>query len=284
MKVLLLGGAGLLGSAIRAAAPASASLDAPPRVMLDATHADALERALASARPDWVVTCAAYTAVDAAESDATEARRLNVEAVGMLGRLAKAHGARVLLPSTDYVFDGARSAPWREEDEPAPRSVYAQSKRDGELALLASGARSLIVRTGWLYGPRGRSFPATMWNRARSRTAARVVNDQVGAPTFAGDLAAWCWALMVRDVEGIVHATNAGETTWFDVAQRVFARAGFPEGVSSISTPEFGAAAPRPAYSVLDCSRLDALLPGERRPWADALDAYLDTLMAESTA
>jgi dTDP-4-dehydrorhamnose reductase len=252
--------------------------------MLDATHADALERALASAQPDWVVTCAAFTAVDAAESNAAEAQRLNADAVGMLGRLTAAHGVRVLLPSTDYVFDGERTTPWGEADEPAPRSVYARSKRAGELALLASGAQSVIVRTGWLYGPRGRSFPATMWSRARAGTPSRVVRDQVGTPTFAGDLAAWCWDLMAQDVRGMLHASNAGETSWFEVAQRVYARAGWTEGVAPISTAEFGAAAPRPAYSVLDCSRLDALLPGARRPWGEALDAYLDTLLAESTA
>jgi dTDP-4-dehydrorhamnose reductase len=282
VKVLLLGGAGLLGSAFRASTPAGVSLDAPPRVMLDATHVDALERALASARPDWVVTCAAFTAVDAAEANAGEARRLNADAVGMLGRLAQAHGTRVLLPSTDYVFDGPRRTPWREADEPAPRSVYAQSKRDGELALIATGAQHLLVRTGWLYGPRGRSFPATMWARARARTPSRVVHDQVGAPTAADDLAAWCWALMARDVRGVLHAANAGATTWFEVAQRVYARAGWPEGVTPVSTAEFGAAAPRPAYSVLDCTRLDALLPGARRTWDAALDAYLDALTTET--
>lgn len=284
MKVLLLGGAGLLGSALRAAAPADVVLDAPPRVMLDATHADALERALSSARPDWVVTCAAFTAVDDAEHRADDAHRVNADAVGMLARLAAAHGTRVLLPSSDYVFDGARRTPWRETDEPAPRSVYARTKRAGELALQASGARSLIVRTGWLYGPRGRSFPATMWARARTCTPSRVVNDQRGTPTFADDLAAWCWALMARDVDGVIHAASAGETTWFEVAQRVYARAGWPEGVTPVSTAAFGAAAPRPAYSVLDCSRLDTLLPGARRSWEQALDAYLETLQTETTA
>lgn len=284
MKVLLLGGAGLLGSALRAAVPAGAVLDAPPRVLLDATHVDALERALSSARPDWVVTCAAYTAVDAAESNADEAQRLNADAVGMLGRLASAHGVRVLLPSTDYVFGGERSTPWREDDEPAPQSVYARSKRAGELALRASGATSLILRTGWLYGSRGRSFPATMWTRALERSPSRVVDDQTGAPTFVGDIAAWCWDLMARNTDGIIHASNAGETTWFAVAQRVYARAGWPEGVTPVSTAEFGAAAPRPSYSVLDCSRFDAILPGARRSWDEALDAYLDTLSAGTTA
>lgn len=283
MKVLLLGGAGLLGSALRAAAPAGVSLDAPPRVMLDATHADALERAFTSARPDWVVTCAAFTAVDDAEHRPDEAHRLNADAVGMLGRLANAHGVRVLLPSSDYVFDGDHRTPWRETDEPAPRSVYARSKRAGELALMASGARHLILRTGWLYGPRGRSFPATMWSRAKSRTPSRVVDDQRGAPTSAGDLAAWCWALMERGADGVLHAANAGETTWYDVARRVYARAGWPDGVTPVSTAAFGAAAPRPAYSVLDCARLDALLPGARRSWESALDAYLDALAAETT-
>jgi len=284
MKVLLLGGSGVLGSAIRDAAPSSVAITAPPHGMVDATDARALERALDASSPDWVVTCAAYTAVDAAESHEAEATRLNAEAPGMLGRLAESRGVRVLLPSSDYVFDGPRDRPWREDDVPAPRSVYARSKLAGERAVLASGALSLIVRTGWLYGRTGRSFPATMWTRAKQRSPSRVVGDQAGAPTYAADLAAWCWALMARDAVGIWHASNAGETTWADVAMRVYARAGFPEGVCWVSSGDYAAAAPRPAYSVLDCSRFDSVLPGARRRWEEALDAYLDTLVSKESA
>lgn len=280
MKILLLGGSGLLGSALRHAAPAAVDLVAPPHAALDATDAAALDRALAHERPQWVISCAAFTAVDAAESHEAEAMRINAESVGALGRLAAAHGARVLLPSTDYVFDGPRDTPWREEDAPSPRSAYGRSKRAGEIALLASTSPALIVRTGWLYGRVGRSFPATMWARARARTPSRVVDDQLGAPTYADDLAGWCWTLIERGVTGTVHAVNAGEASWADVARHIYARAGFPEGVTAVSTAEYGAEAPRPAYGVLDCSRLDAVLAADldspRRHWRQAMDAYLD--------
>lgn len=278
MKVLLLGGHGLLGTAMRASAPASIEIAAPRRVQVDATDHAALARAVDAAEPDWIVNCAAMTAVDAAETSVDVAMRVNAEAVATIGALAHARGARVLLPSTDYVFSGPRDTPWREDDSTHPQSVYAKSKRAGEERLLASGAEALIVRIGWLFGDAGKNFPATMWQRASARAASKVVNDQVGAPTSTRDVAAWCWALMAKEARGVFHATNAGRASWFDVAQRVYAACGFADGVSGVSTATYGAPAPRPAFSVLDCTKLESFLGVTRRSWEAALDEYLATL------
>jgi dTDP-4-dehydrorhamnose reductase len=238
VKVLLLGGHGLLGTALRATAPPAYAIAAPRRVQVDVTDHAALARAVEAADPAWIINCAAMTAVDAAESDRAGAMRANADVPATLGALAHACGARVLQPSTDYVFDGPRTAPWREDDAPSPRSVYAESKRAGEERLLASGAESLIVRIGWLFGEGGRNFPATMWQRASARSTSNVVTDQIGTPTSTADVAEWCWRLIAGEARGVFHATNAGRASWFDVAQRVYERCGFPDGVTGVSSAE----------------------------------------------
>lgn len=277
-RVLLLGGSGLLGSAFRASVPPSVLLTAPSHAAIDVTDADAVSATVRDLRPHWVLMCAAYTAVDRAESEPERARALNVDAVAHVSAAARALGTRVLLPSTDYVFSGNPGRPWRPEDPTDPRTVYARTKRDGELALWASGAEGIVLRTGWVFGHAGKSFPRTMHERAAARQPARVVDDQHGAPTFASDLAEWSWALLAREARGTLHATNRGETTWFEVAQRIYARAGFPGGVTPVPSSEYPTPARRPSYSVLDCASLDALLPHPRRSWQEALDEYLATL------
>lgn len=282
-KVLLLGGAGLLGTALRASVPAQVELTAPPRAMLDAADADAVSRALDAYAPEWVITCAAFTNVDRAEAEPEAAQAINVTAVGMLARLAAARGIRVLLPSTDYVFDGLARRAMREDDATAPLSVYARTKRDGEVALLESGAHGLVMRVSWLYGEGRLTFPGMMWARALAGTPSRVVDDQWGTPTHTADLAGWIWGLLARDARGVFHATGRGETTWAEVARRVYARAGFPEGVTGARSAEYGAAATRPLYTVLDCTKLEHTLGITRRHWEEAMDEFLDRREAERT-
>jgi dTDP-4-dehydrorhamnose reductase len=284
VKVLLFGGRGLLGTAFHQTIPSGTTIVAPPRAEVDVRDEAAVVGTIERLRPDWIIDCAALTAVDDAEEREAEAAAVNSVAVAQLGRLAAAHGTRVLLPSTDYVFDGASSRPYREDDETRPLSVYARSKRDGEVALQASGARALIIRSGWLYGRGGKNFPATLWQRALSRTPATVVSDQVGTPTSTLDLARWSWQLVALGVEGIVHATATGHASWFDVAREVYAAAGWADGVTPTTTAAFAARASRPAYSVLDCARFDSLVPGARRPWRAGLSEYLRHLAAERAA
>lgn len=294
MRVLLLGGSGILGTAMRATAPAlpagsssgspssaqaaGATLLAPSHAELDVTDAAAVDRVVGQQRPDWILNCTAYTAVDAAESHEADAMRLNADAPAFLGAAAKRVGARVLHVSTDYVFGGVGTRPWREDDPVAPLSVYGRTKLEGERRLQASGAEAVIVRTAWLYGTVGKSFPRTMWDRARQGLASRVVADQHGAPTNAQDLAQWCWALVAREARGVVHASNAGACTWADVAERVYAAAGKPGLVTRVSSDEYPVPAPRPRYSVLDGARLESLVGAPRRSWEVALDEFLATL------
>lgn len=281
MRVLLLGGAGLLGSALRATAPEAWHVDAPARAMLDVTDAAAMDRALDASRPDWVLLCAAYTAVDRAESEPEAAQRLNAEAPAAIAKLCAARGVRLLMPSTDYVFSGQGTRPWREDDAVDPRSVYGRTKRAGEVGVLESGAHAVVLRTSWLFGGTARSFPRTMWERARAGQDSRVVHDQVGSPTYAADLAHWIWALLPQGPSGLLHAANAGQATWAEIAERVYAAAGRPAGVTRVGSSEYPTPAPRPAYSVLDCTKLDALLPAPRRSWEQALDDFLSVLRAE---
>ena len=281
-KVLLLGGAGLLGTALRASVPAHVELSAPPRALLDASDADALDRALDAYAPDWVISCAAFTNVDRAEAEPEAAHAINVTAVAALARLAAARGVRVLLPSTDYVFDGLARRAMREDDLTAPLSVYARTKRDGEVALLESGAHGLVMRVSWLYGEGRLTFPGMMWNRARAGAPSRVVDDQFGTPTHTADLAGWMWGLIAQDAQGVFHASGRGETTWAEVARRVYARAGFPDGITGVRSADYGAAAPRPLYTVLDCTKLEHTLGITRRPWEEAMDEFLDRREAES--
>jgi len=280
-KVLLLGGAGLLGTALRASVPAHVVLTAPPRAVLDATNADALDRALDAYAPDWIISCAAFTNVDRAEAEPEAAQAINVTAVAALARLAAARGVRVLLPSTDYVFDGVARRAMREDDATAPLSVYARTKRDGEGALLESGAHGLVVRVSWLYGEGRLTFPGMMWNRAVAGAPSRVVDDQFGTPTHTADLSQWMWGLIARDARGIFHATGRGETTWAEVARRVYARVGFPDGVTGVRSADYGAAATRPLYTVLDCTKLEQALGITRRHWEEAMDEFLDRREAE---
>lgn len=252
--------------------------------MLDVADAPALERTLDAAEPAWVLTCAAYTAVDRAESEPEAALRLNAEAPAMLARLCAARGIRVLMPSTDYVFSGQGSRPWRDDDLPDPRSVYGRTKLAGESALLESGAQAVVLRTSWLFGGRARSFPRTMWERALAGQDSRVVHDQVGSPTYAADLARWIWDILPLKPTGVVHAANAGVASWAEIAERVYAAVGRAGRVTRVASAEYPTPAPRPSYSVLDCARLDALLPSPRRPWDQALDAFITDLRSEGAA
>jgi dTDP-4-dehydrorhamnose reductase len=271
MKVALLGAGGMLARAVEQAVPASVALRAITQAELDITDRAALERAL-ERRPDWVINCAAWTQVDAAEEHEREATLINGTAVGLLGQVAAAHDVRVLHISTDYVFDGTLERPYREDDVPNPQGAYGRSKLAGERALLTAdgGRRTAVVRTQWLYGG-GPSFVRTMWQRARSGQASRVVDDQWGAPTHVAELAGVIWRLVGDGAEGFWHAAAGGFTTWFDVARTVYAAVGAdPALVTRCSTAEYGARAPRPANGRLDTTKL-----GGMRPFGAALTEAL---------
>jgi len=278
MRALVLGAGGMLGHDLVRAAPSGTELHPLTRRELDITDAPALAARVSALRPDVILNAAAYTAVDRAEADTKRARRVNAEAVGELGRIAAEAGARVVHFSTDYVFDGNASRPYQEDSPTDPVNAYGATKLAGEEALRRSGADWLIVRTQWLFGVNGKSFPRTMWERACAGLATKVVTDQTGRPTYSRDVAPAVWKLIDGGVSGVMHIANDGEATWFDVAARVFERAGRRDLLTACSTADFPTPARRPRYSVLDTTRLDEQLGGPLPPWADAVDRLLECL------
>jgi dTDP-4-dehydrorhamnose reductase len=275
MRVLLTGANGMLGHALRASAPTSVEVVARTHVELDVGDETQVEREIRTLRPDFILNTGAFTSVDRAESEAQVAERTNGLGPGLLARAAARIGAKVVHFSTDHVFDGDAVVPYAEDASKNPVNAYGRSKLAGETALIESGARHLIIRTQWLFGPSGHSFPSTMWIRAMRGVATRVVNDQTGSPTFTEDLAFATWSLLEQ--EGILHVVNEGIATWYDVARRVFLAVGSLQCLEPCATIEFPTPARRPAYSVLSTVRLREFglaLP----PWQESLDRYIAQL------
>lgn len=283
MRVLLLGAGGMLGHDLAAGAPPSVTLVSLARAQLDITRSDAVAATLAEVQPQVVINAAAYTLVDRAEAESQAALAVNGAAVGQLARLARRAKARVVHFSTDYVFDGTATLPYFEESPRHPINAYGLSKAAGERDLQSSGAQYLLVRTQWLFGEHGPSFPRTMWERARAGRATRVVNDQLGRPTYARDLAAAVWRLIAQNACGMMNVTNHGQATWFDVAARVFARAGRPDLLTPCATADYPTKAKRPRYSVLDTERAEKALGGALPNWEEAVDRFLETLAGSAS-
>jgi dTDP-4-dehydrorhamnose reductase len=302
VKFLVLGAGGQVGfELMRSLVPlgevVAATRDgAGHTVDADLARADSLARALDAIAPDIVVNAAAYTAVDRAEDEPELADRVNHLAVAEIGAWAAKSGAGVVHYSTDYVFDGTATHPYRETDPTAPIGVYGQTKRDGENALQASGARHLILRTAWVYAARGRNFLLTMLRLARERDELRVVDDQIGAPTparliadaTAEALASWHVSLETRDArfDGIHHLVAAGRCSWHEFASAIVAGAAergliqCAPRVVAIKTSDFPTRAQRPAYSVLDTERLQGAFGLQLPDWRAGLESVLDELAA----
>ncbi len=242
----------------------------------DITDADLCSEAIRSAKPAVVVNCAAYTDVDGAESNAGRAHAVNATGAGNVARAAARVGATIVQMSTDYVFDGAKAAPYDVDDKPAPLNVYGASKLAGERAVMASGARWLIVRTSWLYGHDGPNFVETIIRAGTERGVLEVVDDQIGAPTNVRDLAVIIRELADGQAEGIVHATNAGSTSWFGFARAIVEAAGLPDvTVDAVGSEAFPRPAARPKNSVLSLESLRSVLGWEPRPWLEAVREYI---------
>jgi dTDP-4-dehydrorhamnose reductase len=273
----------MLGTDLLASAPVAATVVAPTSAAVDITDPTRLSTAFDDARPDWVINAAAYTAVDRAETERATADAVNGTAPALIGAECARRGVAMVHYGTDYVFSGKATAPYREADPVAPLNAYGRSKSLGEQRLLATSARAMILRTQWLFGRRGKSFPSTMWHRARAGTATRVVNDQFGRPTYTVDLAAATWRLMEQGAVGTINVTNDGApATWFDVARHIFARVGAESLLSPCTTAEYPTPARRPGYSVLDTGRLEQLLPRALPDWRNALDRFIDDLSASA--
>jgi dTDP-4-dehydrorhamnose reductase len=283
MRTLIFGASGMLGSDLCATVPRGTALIPFDIADADITSRAQVAAALRDARPDWVINAAAYTAVDDAETNREAAEAVNGRAPDHIAQEAALRNIALVHVSTDYVFAGTATTPYEEDDPVAPVNVYGESKLRGEQAVLRSGAHTLVVRTQWLFGRSGKSFPRTMWERATAGLPTRVVNDQFGRPTYTRDLAAATWELIERRANGIVHVTNGGAaTTWYELASEVFSRAGAGALLSPCTTPEFPTPARRPSFSVLSTSRVERLLAAPIADWRDGLSRFLDELDSQS--
>lgn len=266
MRTLIVGAGGMLGhDVVRLAGEDAVALT---RAQLDVTDAAAVASAVADARPDVVVNCAAFTDVDRAESESERATLVNGEAAGTVAAAAP----RVVHVSTDYVFDGTAREPYVESDPVGPIGAYGRSKLAGERAVAAANPNHVIVRTAWLFGLHGRNFVDTMLRVGAERGEAKVVDDQVGCPTYSGHLAAALLQLAASEHTGVFHVAGGGRCSWFEFAAAIFERAGLDVRLEPCTTAEFPRPAPRPAWSVLGSERAETpALPA----WQDGLDAYL---------
>ncbi len=252
----------------------------PDTRVLDITDASAVKALLEAEGIDTVVNCAAWTNVEGAEDAPEAAATLNAGAVGILARAMKERGGKLVQISTDYVFGGrGYNVPIREDALPSPLGVYGRTKQMGEEALLASGCRSLILRTAWLYSEYGKNFVKTMLSLTASRPMVKVVFDQVGTPTYAGDLAAAIVKLLEADAEGVFHYSNEGVCSWYDFAVAVAELSGHADcEIRPCHSDEFPSKVMRPAYSVLDKTKIKETFGVSVPYWRDSLKRCLENL------
>lgn len=275
MKVLVTGAGGMLAREVaREFSRRGHEMVLLRRSDLDVTDRAAVRHAVHQHGPDAVVHCAAYTAVDQAEDEPEVAFAVNEHGTRAVAEACAEVKARLVYPSTDYVFPGSSPRPYRPDDAPDPRSVYGRSKLAGERAA-AAARRTLVVRTSWLYGAGGRNFVETMLRIGRERGRVAVVTDQRGRPTWTRTLANALAELLLADVCGNFHVSGGGpSTTWFDFAREIFTREGMAVDVVPTDSGSFAQKASRPAYSVLDCSTTESLT-GKLPDWRESLREYL---------
>lgn len=277
MRTLILGGTGMLGRAMVAEARRRgwAAL-APSRGQADIESPERLLAAAESFRPQLVVNCAAYTKVDDCETEQDTAMRINGTAVAHAVEAAASVGAKLVHVSSDYVFSGESDRPWREDDQTGPLSVYGASKLEGEHQALAD-PQALVVRTSWLFGPGGPSFPHTMARLVREgKVPLRVVDDQHGRPTYTPFLARALADLAVVGANGVVHYGNRPGVSWCELARAVVSITAPETQVLPVTTEAFPRPARRPAMSILDVSRFETLVGREVEPWMLGLAQLFD--------
>ena len=291
MRILITGGAGQLGWELRRTLAIFGEVVAPPRDILDLASVDSIVAAVRGVRPNLIVNAAAYTAVDKAESESELAMKINGEAPRILAEEAALRNAALIHYSTDYVFDGRKAEPYREEDEAAPINVYGRTKLAGEQGVMAAKAAHLIFRTSWVYGSRGRNFLLTMLRLAKERKELKVVDDQVGAPTSARLIAEATAGTIAknyaggrldidgfREMGGLYHLTAAGRTTWFGFAQAILVGREDVAKVLPIPTSAYPTPARRPQNSVLDNSKLEGQFGVALPDWKVGLKLCLEEL------
>jgi dTDP-4-dehydrorhamnose reductase len=289
VNILLTGANGQVGWELRRTLATLGRVVAVDSKAMDLTDPDAIRRVVADATPRVIVNPAAYTAVDKAESEPDRARAVNAEAPGLLAEAAARSGALLVHYSTDYVFDGRGETPWREDAPTGPLNVYGATKLAGEQAIAASGCRHLIFRTSWVYGTRGANFLLTMRRLMRERPELKIVDDQMGAPTWCRSLAEATAQVLAQVTSpargadkpepwGVYHMTNGGQTSWYGFARAILDLEGLetPPRLVPIPSSDYPTPARRPLNSRLDNGKLERVF-GLRLPdWQDALKLCLD--------
>jgi dTDP-4-dehydrorhamnose reductase len=288
MKLLVLGAGGQVGHELsRLAWPADYRVAAFDRAGVDITRKEAVSAALGRERPGIVINAAAYTAVDRAESEPDAAWAGNCAGPGHLAAACQAAGIPLIHISTDYVFDGSKQGPYREDDPVDPLGVYGQSKEAGDRAVRETLAEHVILRTAWVYSAHGHNFVKTMLRVAAERPVLRVVADQIGSPTSAGDIASAIAAIVRRITAGdrqwgAYHFAGGGAVSWHGFAEAIFELAapwrGAPPQVEAITTADYPTPARRPANSVLDCRHIGEVFGIVPRPWREALAEVIGEL------
>lgn len=291
-RILITGINGQLGQELQRTLVPVAEVTGAGRDTLDLADLALVRQFVGNLKPDVIVNAGAYTAVDKAESEPELATAINGTAPGILAKEAQRLGARLIHISTDYVFDGEKSRPYLETDPTNPLGAYGQSKLAGESAIEAAGGDAIILRTAWVYGVGGKSnFVKTMLRLGAEREELRVVSDQVGSPTWTGDLANAIAQIISQnspEIAGIYHYTNSGVASWYDFAVAIFEEAkalGFPlkvQRVIPITTAQYPTPARRPAYSVLSCAKIAAVLGTHPPHWREGLRKMLTELSVES--
>lgn len=288
LHILVTGANGQLGSELRSLEPAYGHFGFTfiDLSEVDLTDESAVENYFSSKDFDVVLNCAAYTAVDKAEKDPLAAMKLNRDAVRYLSSQCKAADTYLVHISTDYVFDGSSSRPYREDDPTNPQSVYGLSKLAGEEAMMTCLSTGMIIRTSWLYSSYGNNFVKTIYSKAKEKGHLRVVADQVGNPTYARDLAKAILDILPKALSDnelhILHYSNEGICSWYEFAGEIVRTAGLPCTIEPILTSEYPLPAPRPAYSALDKSHIKAIFGIEIPDWKDGLARCLREMVPGS--
>ncbi|APG26640.1 dTDP-4-dehydrorhamnose reductase [Syntrophotalea acetylenivorans] len=293
-KVALIGARGMLAKMVQAAAPSNFSIQGFQRPEFDLTDVDQVRRAMEEFRPQVIINCCAYTQVDRCEDEEELATRVNGEGPGYLAVVARELDATLVHVSTDYVFSGNANRPYRENDATGPMSAYGRSKLKGEQAILESGLEKyFIVRTSWLYGPWGKNFVETILRLAAEREELRIVADQVGCPTYTGDLAEAIFRLLELESDsetpavfkgeyGVYHFANEGQCSWYDFACEIVEIArqiGLPvkaHRIEPITTEQFPLPAQRPTYSVFDTAKYQKATGVSIPSWQESLKTYFE--------
>lgn len=282
MKILVTGAHGMLGrylvgmlSNLPVAGNVGLEVTATDREQLDITHPQNTLRFVSDCKPDVIVNCAAFTNVDACETQVSDAFAVNTTGAKSVAMAGKEVGAKIVHISTDYVFDGSKMDSYCETDRPNPLSVYGKSKLEGERAIQEIADNYAILRTAWVFGPYRRNFVTAILERGKKDRKVSVVTDQHGSPTYTADLSQAVWNVISQDVRGLYHFTNTGRCSRYDWAKKIFELTGEPVSVLPVKTADYKRAAVVPQNSALNCAKYLLATGHKIRPWQEALEEYL---------